>query len=107
MQIQGHCRTDESLRSPSVLQWNEYAKDVPPHRPPFDGCGHITGHNLFVSAYHGFTQLGNEHIPGPEKWRPFPIFFPELLSVEVRTEKLVLKIKSNIQNPGNRHTGFI
>lgn len=82
------------------LQWNEYAKEVPPHRPPFDGSGHITGHNLFVSAYHGFAQLGNEHIPCPEKWKLFPIFFLELLSVEVETESLVLRIKSNIHNPG-------
>ena len=56
------------------LRWNEFAKEVPSHRPPFDRRGHITGHNLFVSAYHGFAQMGNEHVPEPVKWRPFPVF---------------------------------
>ena len=55
------------------LRWNDYAKAVPSHRPPFDGTSHITGHNLFVSAYHGFAQIGDEHIPEPKEWRPFPI----------------------------------
>ncbi len=62
------------------LRWNEYAKVVPSHRPPFDGTSHITGHNLFVSAYHGFAQLGNEHIPIPKEWRPFPIVHIEFVS---------------------------
>ena len=66
------------------LCWNEYAKSVPSHRPPFDGTSHITGHNLFVSAYHGFAQLGNEHIPEPKVWRPFPVVHIEFVSaVEV------------------------
>ena len=55
------------------LRWNEYANAVPSHRPPFDGTSHITGHNLFVSAYHGFAQIGDEHVPEPKEWRPFPI----------------------------------
>lgn len=55
------------------LRWNEYAKAVPSHRPPFDNTTHITGHNLFVSAYHGFAQIGNEYIPEPKEWRPFPV----------------------------------
>lgn len=63
------------------LQWNEYAKAVPSHRPPFDGTTHITGHNLFVSAYHGFAQLGDEHIPEPKEWRPFPLTSLEIASV--------------------------
>ncbi len=62
------------------LRWNECAKVVPSHRPPFDGSSHITGHNLFVSAYHGFAQLGNEHIPIPKEWRPFPVVHIELVS---------------------------
>ena len=36
--------------------------------------GNITGHNLFVSAYHGFAQLGDEHIPEPAPWEGFPVF---------------------------------
>lgn len=56
------------------LRWNECAKAVTSHRPPFDKTTHITGHNLFVSAYHGYAQLGNEHIPVPRRFEPFPIF---------------------------------
>lgn len=62
------------------LRWNEYAKAVPSHRPPFDNTTHITGHNLFVSAYHGFAQIGNEHIPEPREWRPFPLVCIEFVS---------------------------
>lgn len=64
------------------LEWSEYAREVPPHKPPFDGRGHITGHNLFVSAYHGFAQMGNEHVPEPVKWRPFPVFAMEYVGCE-------------------------
>lgn len=80
-----HRRALEAWRTlphPVQLKWNEYAKDVPSHRPPFDGMGHITGHNLFVSAYHGFAQIGNEHVPQPGKWRPFPMFAMEYAGCE-------------------------
>ena len=60
------------------LKWNSIAMSVRPHRPPFDGSAHITGHNLFVSAYHGFAQTGDEHIPQPAPWRRFPPFSVEL-----------------------------
>ena len=53
------------------LQWREFAKAVPSHRPPYDNNHHISGYNLFVSAYHGFAQLNREHIPEP---KPFPEF---------------------------------
>ena len=46
--------------------WNVLATPVVSHRPPFDGNGRISGQNLFVSAYHGFYTLGNEHIPTPQ-----------------------------------------
>ena len=55
------------------LQWNTYAVAAPSHKPPFDGSTHITGHNLFVSAYHGFAQLGDEHVPEPAPWEEFPL----------------------------------
>lgn len=38
---------------------------VEPHRLPFDHTTRISGYNLFVSAYHGFATLGNEHVPSP------------------------------------------
>ena len=60
------------------LQWNHYAKSVPSHRPPYDESHHISGFNLFVSAYHGFAQLGREHVPEPQ---PFPQFPPSALEL--------------------------
>ncbi len=60
------------------LQWNEYAKVVPSHRPPYNEKHHISGFNLFVSAYHGFAQLGREHVPEPQ---PFPQFPPSALEL--------------------------
>lgn len=54
--------------------WADYGSTVLSHRPPYDGSTHITGHNLFISAYHGFAQLGDEHIPEPAPWEDFPVF---------------------------------
>ena len=64
------------------LQWRELAKSVPSHRPPYDNYHHISGYNLFVSAYHGFAQLGREHVPEPQ---PFPQFPPSSLEVLATT----------------------
>ena len=64
------------------LKWNAYAASAPSHRPPFDSTAHITGHNLFVSAYHGFAQLGEERVPEPQAFEDFPVFFAEFSSVE-------------------------
>ena len=82
------------------LRWNEYAKAVPSHRPPFDKTTHITGHNLFVSAYHGFAQLGKEHIPEPKEWRPFPVVHIEFVSaVEVDDgDTLQIRFKVMLEN---------
>ena len=52
--------------------WNKYARPVISHKPPFDNKAHISGQNLFVSAYHGFVRLGNEHVPQPMHWEGFP-----------------------------------
>ena len=54
--------------------WRRLAVGVAAHRPPFGDGNHISGYNLFVSAYHGFAQLGSEHIPIPKPFEPFPIF---------------------------------
>ena len=54
--------------------WRKNARCVATHRPPFDNKNHISGYNLFVSAHHGFAQLGNEHVPVPQVFCPFPIF---------------------------------
>lgn len=58
--------------------WNHLAEDVEPHRPPFDHKAYITGQNLFVSAYHGFATLGNEHQPSPVPFKTFPPFAASL-----------------------------
>ena len=62
------------------LQWNECARTAPSHRPPYNEPHHISGFNLFVSAYHGFAQLGNEHVPVPQPYPEFPISSLQLLA---------------------------
>ena len=63
------------------LQWNDYARSVPSHRPPYNEKHHISGFNLFVSAYHGFAQLDNEHVPEPQPFPQFPSAALELLQI--------------------------
>ncbi len=72
------------------LTWNALAKPVISHRPPFDNTTHISGHNLFVSAYHGFSTLGHEHVPEPRPWEEFPVYALEFLSSEALGEKDLL-----------------
>ncbi len=64
----------QGLSNRQQLKWRKLAVGVAAHRPPFGDGNHISGYNLFVSAYHGFAQLGNEHIPTPKPLEPFPIF---------------------------------
>ena len=76
-QVSLHRRALEAWRSiPSEIQkmWNEYALNAPSKRPPYGTKAHISGYNLFVSAYHGFAQLGDEHIPEPKRYESFPSF---------------------------------
>jgi hypothetical protein len=68
----------QQLQHSVQLKWRELAKSVPSHRPPYDNHHHISGYNLFVSAYHGFAQLGREHVPVPQ---PFPQFPPSALEL--------------------------
>ena len=71
----------QQLQHSVQLQWRELAKSVPSHRPPYDDNHHISGYNLFVSAYHGFAQLGNEHVPEPQPFPEFPSAALELLQI--------------------------
>ena len=64
------------------LQWRELAKSVPSHRPPYNEKHHNSGFNLFVSAYHGFAQLGREHVPVPQPYPLFPISHLQLLQID-------------------------
>ena len=84
-QVDVHKRALEAWRGleHSVqLTWNSYAEPVISHKPPFDGSAHISGHNLFVSAYHGFATLGDEHVPTPQPWQEFPVYAVAFLSSE-------------------------
>lgn len=71
------------LKHDVQLLWNGYAQDVVTHKPPYDGQSRMTGHNLFVSAYHGFAQLGSERVPEPVPYEDFPVFDVEFSSAEV------------------------
>lgn len=64
----------QGLNNGQQLKWRKLAVGVAAHRPPFGDGNHISGYNLFVSAYHGFAQLGKERVPIPKPFEPFPIF---------------------------------
>ena len=85
------------------LQWRELAKSVPSHRPPYDDNHHISGYNLFVSAYHGFAQLGREHVPVPQPYPLFPISHLQLLQVDSAgsSGSVTLRYKLTLQNTDN------
>ncbi len=85
------------------LQWRELAKSVPSHRPPYDDNNHISGYNLFVSAYHGFAQLGSEHVPVPQPYPLFPISHLQLLQIDSGTssETVSLRCRLTLQNTDN------
>ena len=74
--------------------WNKYARPVISHKPPFDNKAHISGQNLFVSAYHGFARLGNEHGPQPMHWEGFhPYALQGVSGVMVEEGVLLLDFK--------------
>ncbi len=85
------------------LQWNVYGDEVEPHRPPFDHKARISGNNLFVSAYHGFATLGNEHIPQPVPFEPFPSFLVKLLDASAVDKVLQIRWKLEALDPESRY----
>jgi hypothetical protein len=107
------------------LIWNRLAEEVEPHRPPFDHLAHITGQNLFVSAYHGFVTLRDEHVPQPVPFEKFPPFAVSLgagvkmngaLVIPARVEtggcaeasRYRLLAKIQLTAPGRcRHLGYL
>ena len=80
------------------LQWNHYAKSVPSHRPPYDEDHHISGFNLFVSAYHGFAQLGNEHVPIPQPFPEFPSAALEVREVIPGAETATIRCRLTLSD---------
>lgn len=69
------------------------ARGVASHHPPFGQKNSISGYNLFVSAYQGFAQLGNEHIPEPMIFEPFPIFSMDYLDCSSAGDGLLKEMK--------------
>ena len=88
----------KSLEHDEQLEWSAIARQVPSKRLPYDTNTYISGYNLFVSAYHGFAQLGDEHTPQPKPYKPFPQFSITLHSAIQVEEDLLLSF--NLVIPG-------
>ena len=101
-QLEVHRRAMAAWRTvPHETQkiWHEYGKGAPSHKPPFDGTSHISGQNLFVSAYHGFYALGNEHTPQPQPFTPFPVDALEFAGCErPNSTDLLLRFHLTFEN---------
>ena len=76
---------------------------VEPHRPPFDHKARISGNNLFISAYHGFATLGNEHVPSPAPFKKFPSFIVRLLGASVVDDTLLIRWKLLMEDCAGRY----
>lgn len=88
----------QGLPSSVQKEWNAISPDVIVHRPPFDGMAHMSGYNLFVSAYHGFATLGDEHVPEPTPWVDFPAVVLELVEeVSAASGSLVIRMKAYLE----------
>lgn len=72
----------KGLSSKEQNRWRRYAEGVSAHRPPYGDGNSISGYNLFVSAYHGFAQLGDERVPVPRRFEGFPIFSMDFVGAE-------------------------
>ena len=103
---QVHSRALAAWRTqPQSVQelWHKLARDVEPHRPPFDHTSWISGQNLFVSAYHGFYTLGKEHVPEPVPFELFPPFALKAVEAIAHGEGLVLRLSlsglERLRNP--------
>ena len=75
-------------------RWNEFAREVEPHRPPFDHSSWISGQNLFVSAYHGFFTLGDEHVPEAQRFVSFPPFAVSVVEAAEVSGDLVVRVET-------------
>ena len=62
------------------LEWNALAKSVKSKRLPAEPSCHISGYNLFMSAYHGLACIGDERVPEPQPLPAFPIVCLDLTS---------------------------
>ena len=62
-----------NLSHDEQLEWNALARTVRSKRPPFNTSSHISGYNLFMSAYHGLACIGDARIPEPQPIPDFPV----------------------------------
>ena len=92
-----------SLPHEEQLLWEPYATVVEPHRPPFDHLARISGNNLFISAYHGFATLGNEHVPSPAPFEKFPTFIVKLLGASVVDDTLLIRWELVMEESNGRY----
>lgn len=86
-------------------KWNDIAPGVIVHRPPYDGTTHMSGYNLFVSAYHGFATLNREHVPDPVPWEEFPVYAVDSVdnvAVEDSLLQLGFRVRMEEGIPGDR-----
>jgi len=91
-----------SLDRNTQLKWIEYETTAEPHRPPFDHKAHISGNNLFISAYHGFALMGDEHTPEPKPFH-MPSFVVTFDGAIVENGILLLIVNAHVSpvdNPG-------
>lgn len=89
----------QGLDSSVQKEWNAISPAVIVHRPPFDNKAHMSGYNLFVSAYHGFASLGNEHVPEPVPWEPFPRYALESVhAARVEGEDLLVSLDAFVED---------
>ena len=95
----------QSLEPSVQKEWNTIAPSVIVHRPPFDGKAHMSGYNLFMSAYHGFATLGMEKVPVPVPWADFPsVVLEEIESVSVEGADLKFRVRAYIEEVGMANT---
>lgn len=85
-----------SLDRDTQLRWNSYESTAEPHRPPFDHKAHISGNNLFVSAYHGFALMGDEHTPEPQPFQMPPPFLVSFEAASVEDGALLLTVDAHV-----------
>lgn len=85
-----------SLDSETQRLWNSYETGAESHRPPYDHKSHISGNNLFMSAYHGFALMEDEHTPVAHPFLMPPPFLVTFDRATAETETLCLTVDAHV-----------